>query len=395
MSSDIPMENKDKLKILYIPAWYPNSKNPVEGIFVKEYAKAAALYNDIVVIYKESFKRDFKKIWDISSDEYNENIREIGIVHKKFSIRVVNYLIYFWSIWYIFRKLLKEGWRPDIIHAHVYSAGIPGVILGKIYKIPVIITEHWSGFPRHTLNKFKIFEARFVMNRANMILPVSKDLEKAIKSYGIKNRFEVIPNVVNTEMFYPSKKKRNNNDKKRILFVALLNPIKGVPYLLQALAKLRKKREDFVLDIVGDGPNRKEYEELTKKLGLKQLVRFHGLKTKQEVAEFMRNCNFFVLASLWENLPCVLIEAMASGLPIVSTKVGGIPEIINEKVGILVPPGDVDALTKAIDYMLGHWQDYSSEKISQYAKDNFSYEAVGKSLNNIYNDVMRNVGKKI
>jgi len=264
---------------------------------------------------------------------------------------------------------------------------VPAIILGKIYRIPVVITEHCSCFSRRILTRINILKARFAMNRAKIILPVSKDLEQVIKSYGIENTFEVIPNTVDTKIFYPPFK-NNKNNRKRILLVALLSPVKGIPYLLKALAQLKAKRQDFVLDIVGDGPNRKEYEAMARELGLGDIVRFHGLKAKPEVAEFMRQCDFFVLPSLWENLPCVLIEAMASGLPVVATNVGGIPEIINKEVGILVPPKDVNALTRAIDYMLDHYQNYSLERISKYAKENFSYETVGKTLDNIYREVL-------
>lgn len=85
---------------------------------------------------------------------------------------------------------------------------------GKIYKIPVVITEHWTGFPRHVLGKFEILKARFAMNKADIILPVSNQLKDAIKSYHIKNKFKVIPNVVNTEIFYPSLQKSNKKTKK-------------------------------------------------------------------------------------------------------------------------------------------------------------------------------------
>jgi len=93
------------------------------------------------------------------------------------------------------------------------------------------------------------------MNRAKFILPVSKDLEDAIKSYHIKNKFEVVPNVVNTEIFYPSSL-QNRNRGKRMLLVALLSRQKGILYLLKALGQLKQKRQDFILDIIGDGPNR-------------------------------------------------------------------------------------------------------------------------------------------
>lgn len=380
------MEKKERLKCLFLPTWYPSNENRVAGVFVREHAQAVSLYNDVTVFYNEGAEKDVNGLYKLVSDKTEYGIRTIRITHRKSPMPKTSYFCYLWSIWREFRKLIEGGWRPDIIHAHVYSAGVPGVFLGKIYKIPVVITEHWSGFPRHILCKFDIFMARFAMNRAQIILPVSKDLEEAIKSYSIKNRFEVVPNVVNTNIFFPSVVKRRNY-KKRILFVALLSPAKGIPCLLQALAHLSKKRQDFLLDIVGDGPNRKEYEDLTERLGLRTFLFFHGLKPKKEVAEFMRSNDFFVLPSLWENLPCVLLEAMASGLPIIATEVGGIPDIINEDKGILVPPKNINALAEAIDYMLDHYQDYSPNNISQYAKNKFSYEVVGAQLTEVYRTI--------
>ena len=380
------MANNKHLKILFIPAWYPSKQNSVAGIFIKEHAKSVSLYNEVIVLYSEGIDYSIKNFFEIE-DNIEDGIRTLRLHYRKSPISKTTYFVYLWSIFWGFRKLLHEGWKPDIIHAHVFSAGVPAVIIGKIYKIPVVITEHYTSFSRHTLGKFNILKARFAMNRAKIILPVSGDLEKAIKSYGIKNKFEIVPNVVNTEMFYPSLQKTNNKIKK-MLFVALLSPQKGVSYLLQALAQLKQKRQDFVLDIVGDGPNRKEYEKLSKELSLEGIVKFHGLKTKLEIAEFMRNSDFFVLPSLWENLPCVLVEALTSGLPIIASNVGGISEIVNKDVGILIPPKDIEVLTKAIDYMLDHYQEYSSENISRHAKENFSYEAIGGKIDKIYKEVI-------
>jgi len=198
------------------------------------------------------------------------------------------------------------------------------------------------------------------------------------------------PNVVNTEMFYPSSNKdKRKTKRKKILIVALLKPIKGIPYVLEALSQIKSKRSDFILDIVGDGPKRREYEELTIRLGLNGFVKFHGLKSKQKVAEFMRNSNFFVLPSVWDNLPCVLIEAMASGLPIVATDVGGVREILDRSGGILIPSENVEALINAIEYMLDNHNRYSSMDIAKYARERFSYEAIGKMLDKIYRQQVR------
>jgi len=374
-----------KLKILFIAEWYPSKENPVNGIFIKEFAKAVLLYNDVIILHILGIDRSVKRLHEISDDVEN-GIRTIRVKCCRSPIPKTSYFIYLWSVFKGLRKLMREGWRPDIIHAHVYSAGVPAVILGKIYKMPVVITEHWSAFPRHTLGKSDIFRSRFAMNRAKILLPVSQDLKEAIELYGIKNRFQVIPNVINTEIFYPSTS-QHRSEKKRILLVALLKPIKGIPYLLQALAQLKEKRQDFVLDIVGDGPNRQEYEELKEKLELGEMVTFHGLKSKPEVAEYMRRCDFFVLPSLFETFGVTYIETMACGKPIVATVLPVLQKKISKDRGILVPLRNSNALSEATDYMLDHYQNYSSVTISKYVKEKFSYEIVGKKLDGVYREV--------
>jgi len=382
------MHEEKRLKILFLPFWYPNKDNPAAGIFVKEHAKVAALYNDVVVLYSRKVRKGVKGLSEIISDEKEDGIRTIRVNYNRSPIPKTSDFIHLWSVFAAFKELLKQGWRPDIIHAHVYSAGVLAILLGKRYKIPVVITEHWTGFLRRSLKKIDILKARFGMNRANIILPVSNHLQEAIKSYGIRNEFTVVPNVVNTTIFRPPACSKND-EKKNILLVGLVTPQKGIQFLLRALAQVKEKRQDFVLDIVGDGPNRKEYEKLTEESGLGQLVKFHGFKTKEEVAEFMRNCAFLVQPSLYETFGVTYIEAMACGKPVVATRLPALQEKINKDRGILVPPKDANALTDAIDYMLDHHQDYSPRKIRGYVKDEFSYEVVGKKLNDIYREILQ------
>ena len=380
-----------RLKILHIAGWYPSKKNPVAGIFVREHVKATALYNDVVVLYSEGIGEGFRGLIQVE-DNVEDGIRTIRFRYKKSPVPKTSYFIYLWAMFRAFRKLLKEGFRPDVIHAHVYSAGVPAVLLGMRYRIPTVVTEHSSGFPRGLVRGLERIKAKFAFEQAALVLPVTEDLKRHIERLGIRARFQVVPNVVDTSLFSPptaSEVKSEDDSKKRLLTVALLTPIKGIPYLLEALAQLREKRDDFVLDIVGDGPNRAEYEELTRKLGLQDVVRFRGLKTKQEVAEFMRKADVFVLPSEWENLPCVIIEAMASGLPIVATNVGGIPEMVSNEVGRLAPPGDPEALARALDYMLDHYGEFSSEALARYAQERYSYQAVGRKLDQLYRSVLR------
>jgi len=373
-----------RLKILHIPAWYPSRKNPVAGVFVREHVKATALYNDVVVLYSEGVDKGIRGLYQIE-DNTEDGIRTLRLHYRKSPIPRTSYFIYLWAMFRTFARLLKEGFRPDVIHAHVYSAGVPAVLLGMRYGIPVVVTEHFTGFPRGLIRGLERLKAKFAFERAALVLPVNEDLKKHIEALGIRARFQVVPNVVDTSLFSPpSEHRAKRDDKKRLLTVALLTPKKGIPYLLGALAQLREKRDDFVLDIVGDGPNRAEYEELTRKLGLQDIVCFHGLKTKQEVAEFMKQCDIFVLPSLFETFGVVLIEALACGKPVIASKIGGPDEIVTDEVGRLVPPGDSEALARTLDYMLDHYKRYDPEAIASYVRTRYTYETVGRELTRIY-----------
>jgi glycosyltransferase involved in cell wall biosynthesis len=378
-----------RLKILHIAGWYPSKRNPVAGIFVREHVKATALYNDVAVLYSEGVDREIRGLYQIE-DNIEDGIRTLRLYYRKSPIPKTTYFIYLWAMFRAFAKLLKEGFRPDVIHAHIYSAGVPAVLLGMWHRIPVVITEHSSAFPRGLIRGFERIKAKFAFERAAVVCPVSESLKESIERLGVRARFQVIPNVVDTSLFSPPATRCVKDDgKKRLLTVALLTPIKGIPYLLEALALLRRKRDDFALDIVGDGPNRAEYEELTHKLGLQDIVHFHGLKTKQEIAEFMKQCDVFVLPSLVETFGVVFIEALACGKPVIASKIGGPSEIVTEEVGRLVPPGDSETLAQTLDYMLDHYKAYSSERLAQYARERYSYQAVGRKLDQLYRSVLR------
>jgi len=427
------MKKNKRLKILFLPAWYPSEENPVNGIFIKEYAKAVSLYNEVVVLYSYSslctyirkpyrFFRIYETIEDgirtiriklcgilnFTKDRFlktfprlSKNKSNIGrkICASNFIPKIlknflripyiiVRDLLHYLCIFVSFSKLVKGGWRPDIIHAYVFSAGVPAIFLGKLYKIPVVITELNTNVATYSLTTFNRMKLCFALSRANVVLPISKDLEESIKNYCESvNRFFVVPCVVNTNVFYPTNKQIKNKvyGKKRMLTVCILTARKGINYLLEALHQLKYKRKDFILDIVGDGPNRVEYEDLAKSLGLEELVKFHG--KQPQIISFMRECDFFVLPSLYENFGVVYIEAMACGKPVIATNAGGAKEFINKEVGILVQPKDSGALAKSIDYMLDNYKDYSSKKIFKYTKDNFSYEVVGEKLDKIYRDI--------
>lgn len=381
------MERKKRLKILFLTPWYPSVENLAEGIFVKRHAMAVSLFNEVTLIAFSEGPVSQQTLYAVS-ESIEDGIKTIIIKIKRSPIPNTNSFFHLCAIWKCFRKLIKDGYKPDIIHANIYWAGVYAAILSRRYNVPFVITEHWTGFCNQQLTAVQKVKAQFSMNRAKIILPVSQDLKKHIEQYRINNKFRVVPNVVDTEVFYPLASKIDRGKKhrkKKMLLLAMLNPRKGIPYLLEALYQIKDKRQDFVLDVVGEGPNRSEYDQIAKNLGLNYIVRFHGRQS--EIVSFMRECDFFVLPSLYENFGVVYIEAMACGKPVIATNAGGPREIVNNDVGIQVPPKDVKAIRDAVEYMLDNYQNYSPKRIARYAKERFSYQAVGAMLGQIYKEV--------
>ena len=175
----------------------------------------------------------------------------------------------------------------------------------------------------------------------------------------------------------------------RLLTVGLLDtPRKGVDVLLEALA-LVPDRERLRLDVVGEGGLRPGYEELAGRLGLGEVVAFHGLEPKPALAERMRDADLFVLASRYENNPCVVLEAMASGLPVVATRVGGLPELVDERSGLIAEPRDPRSIAARIGEALDRLDAFDRDEIARRARERFGRAAVGKLLVTAYEDARK------
>jgi glycosyltransferase involved in cell wall biosynthesis len=381
------------VKVLFITNWYPTRDFSYGGVFVREHAKAvAAAGNEVVVLHLARDSKDCRGLWKMEEEldpELREGIPAYHVFHRLLRLRGASYPLYLCSAIKAFRRLRADGFEPDVIHAHIYDAGVPAVMIGKRNGIPVVVTEQFTGFPRRTLSRAAARKARYAYRNADRALPVSMHLQRAIEAYGIEAKFEIVPNVVDTSLFFTAPRTAKKNDEKRMIFVGNLEPSqhKGYPTLLKALTLLGRRRSDWRLDVIGEGPERLEYQRRTEAAGLPGPVVFHGAKPKREISEMMRGSDLFVLPSRFDNLPCVVVEALASGLPVVSTTVGGIPEMVYDDAGILVPPDDPSALADALDSVLSNLNSYDRDAIAGAARGRYSLEAVGAQLQGIYDSV--------
>jgi glycosyltransferase involved in cell wall biosynthesis len=186
--------------------------------------------------------------------------------------------------------------------------------------------------------------------------------------------------------------------KKQILFVGIIRPVKGVDVLLKALRFLVDRGRDERLVLVGESfypAYRREYERLRRmslELGLGERVEFAGGKPIDELVRHMQESAVLVLPSRKESLGMVLVEALACGTPVVATRCGGPEDIVNDRVGILVPPEDPAALADGIERVLTRANEYSPSALRAYAVEKFSWRRVASQYSELYREAIARHG---
>lgn len=370
--------------MLFLTASYPTPDARTSGIFVREHARAAALHADVAVLHLH--RRDGGGPWLRARRVEGEELPTWRVDYPRRPL-ALSYAGNLAAAVAGLRAVRSAGFRPDLLHANFFLAGVPAVVLGRALRLPVVTTEHWSVFlPADPMQLGRLPRrlARFAFERSDIVLPVSGDLRAALATAGIRARFRIVPNAVDTEVFHPGTPRERGS---RLLAVSGLYGAKGYEYLLPAIARLRERGSSVELDIVGDGEARSEYERLAARLGLTHVVRFRGELPKDEVAAFMRDADMLVLASTYENNPCVVLEALVSGLPVVATAVGGVPEIVRPERGVLAERSRVESIVAAIEEALSR-EDFDRAAIARDAAAEFGLEAVGETLATVYRQAL-------
>ena len=324
------------MHVLVIPSRYHTTFNRPRGIFFKDQALAVldkvekvGVVAPVLISIKEVVKTKLlsfqeERCTDQGLFEYIQPILAFPFL-KRYN-RFLQYRIG--------KKMVKnyilENGLPDIVHLQSALAGKLALWLQKEYQIPFIVTEHSSAFQRQKLSSSEISLAKEVFSSSNYNVAVSDVLAQDLFTL-FNQDFIVIPNIVDTDYFTPATRQ---NKKFTFLNVAHLNSNKNHQLLIQAFAKLVKQK-DVRLVIAGAGEERKNLEQLIASLGLERKVLLFGKATRKEVKMLMQQANCFVLSSKVETFGVVLIEAMACGIPVISTKCGGPNKLIDADLGIL------------------------------------------------------------
>ncbi|HKX33637.1 MAG TPA: glycosyltransferase [Blastocatellia bacterium] len=298
--------------------------------------------------------------------------------------------------------LLKRE-RIEILHAHDFYSGILGVAAARLSKIRVISAQ------RHLrLSERRVHEwgSRFITKFAHRVLVNSEAIRDYILSQSQRDpgKIVVIKNGLKgaadcralraeqrATLIKDLKLPADMSDERvRIVgSVARLQPVKGHKYLLEAVQRIMKTEPRVRLVLVGDGELRGELLQQASQLGIGDRV--HLLGDRQDASQIAAAFDVAVLASLHEGLPNAVMEAMAAGVPVVASAVGGIKELIRDgETGLLVPPSDAGALADRLNYVLTHREQCIEMGMRgrHYILDRFSMERMVQSVENLYTEIL-------
>jgi len=252
--------------------------------------------------------------------------------------------------------------RPDIVRTYNW-AGMEGIVAAKLCGLRNIVhSEH--GFDISEIYKQKkrrIAARRLLLKNCVKVIAVSKGLQRwLVEDVKVdSDKVAYIPNGCDISEFYPGKdaevrrKLGIREDDIVVGTVGSLVELKDQKSLIEAFGRLAGPRNNIKLMLVGDGPMRNELERLSRAAGVKEKTIFTGRVTGP--ASFYRAMDIFALPSLSENMPNVLLQAMATGLPVIATDVGDVGHILDgEERGIIVKPKDIDAMEQGIKLFLDH-----------------------------------------
>ena len=297
---------------------------------------------------------------------------------------------YLWKAWYAVKSAVIAFciiWRYDIVHFHTVPDKIglliqmPELLLAKLWRKKVILHLHVGNqLENHTEDKFFIW----YLQRADMIIVLAKKWKELFKERykNVNVPVEVVYNAcedVDTLAY--------DKHDKTILFAGALRPNKAVDLIFEAYAKLKDKYPDWIINVLGDGVEERNLRELASRLGISSNVNFTGYVTGHEKEKYFKRGGIYCMCSYVEGFPMVVLEAWRYGVPVVTTPVGGLPDVIEEGDNCLVFPfGDANAMSVQMDKLMGYEEvrkkmsDYSQ----QFVQCHFSLTKVNQSLVDIY-----------
>jgi len=378
------------MKVLVIPSWYPDGEDKLMGIYHKEYASSLAKNGvdvDMLCVFRERLKYPIKYLLKKKNVVYQEDgykvylkrMLDLEKINLKFQM-----ILYCRNLERLFKKYIRKNGKPDILHAQVtYPAGYATCKLGQKYDIPVLVTEHASHFTQYMENQYEPY-GKYVLENATFST-VSNLMLKQLEGY----ESFVLPNIIDTNIFCVKKVKKRD-DKLNLITVSAFRIGKGIEDLIEAINILvnQKNMKNIHLNIVGDGYLLDKYKGKAESLGLLEYITFMGRKDKTEISEILSMNDIYVIPSHYESFCITGVEALACGLPVVSTRCAGPEEYIDKKCGEFCKVKNPSSMCDAIIKVSKKLDKYDTDYIASVA-DRYSPKTVTNTAKEIYKKMLK------
>jgi L-malate glycosyltransferase len=379
------------MKVMVVPSWYPTPDNPLNGTFFKEQSLSLQKYGyDVTVLYPEVRtvrmlkQQNPKKGITAANEDGLKTYRKIVYNFIPGRVPFATGYYYYQALKKLYKTAVENEGRPDLIHAHsCLWGGWAAAKIAEEENIPLILTEHSSSFIRGLLKPYEKKEIAKTLKAAKYIISVGPSLKRELEKYTDKQIYE-IPNIVNIDDFSLDDESGYDPSRKfRFLSVAHLTRNKGMDVLINSFTKAFKGK-NAELYIGGDGIERENLVRLTKELDVNDQVVFLGALNREQVKNEMRRCDVFVLASRFETFGVVLIEALATGKPVISTRCGGPEAIVNQKNGLLVQVDNIEELSQSLVQMKENYHLYNPLELRKDCIERFSEKVIINKISELY-----------
>ncbi len=393
------------MNVFIIPSWYPSATYPSTGIFFKEQAQVLAkhrpdwnigisvwgshepglwlpVFKPLTSLLRYGSKPSVKRKDSLLEPNCAEFLTPAFTWTRK--IRKGNIEGIIQANEENFDRFVQSYGKPDVIHAHVtYPAGYIAQRLSEKHEIPFVITEHMSPFP---LPAFRSEVKKLLvppLQKANQVIAVGQQLSKELEAYGIEST--VVDNFIDFNLF--NAENRIPHSAEPLLFhLGRLEDQKNQMGLLAALAECTEFKWQLIIG--GEGSLLKRLKLQTQRLGLTNRVTFKGSMTSNEIASTLKESSLFLMPSKHESSGVAALEALASGVPVLMTKCGGIDEQLTPAVSLVVEKGH-DHLVNGLKDMLNRLSEFDANEIRSFAEKNLGPELAINKMEAVYRSVLR------
>lgn len=375
--------------IVAIPSWYSSGRGSGGGYFRDQALALQAAGHRVAILAPDIHtSRDLRAGRVSRGDSGRIVVEQDGVeVYRRTRRVVVPRLPYrnalAWSSCglALFAAYVERHGRPDLVHAHsCLNAGVLAALIRARHGVPFVLTEHSTGFAQGRLRWWERDLVRRVIRRAAIRIAVSPHLAALLEAQFPGASWVYVPNILGETFLMPPAGLARSAHTRRFVFLcaARLSPVKNHALLIDAFADAFAGHPAVVLQLAGDGPLRPPLARLCAERGVAAQVEFLGDLAAGQLRAAMERADAFVLASDVETFGVVVIEAQAAGLPVLCTASGGPDHLIGDASGLLVPPGDRQALRQALLEMRRREPEYDRAKISENAIGRFGPAAFSR-----------------